>query len=127
MVAGPCYRQVLGGSHPLFRPWMMFSGGGKDLAVVRFEERLRDGSVRPIDRFVELGYDDRRRAPRWLQRIQGEEGVQEVARRLCVVLGPQADLRAQARIATEGGWSVASAGEQNLCALAPTKPGGEAP
>ncbi len=104
MIVGPFTHQVLGYRNPLFRPWTMFSGVGLHLADVRFSRRLPDGELIPLDHYQLLGYPDWRKAPLRLRNLQGTEAVRAVARELCAALGPGADVRVTARIATRTGW-----------------------
>jgi hypothetical protein len=126
MAFGPCYRQALGGRSRVFRPWWMFAGMGLGVVEAHFFERRPDGSERPIDRFALLGHGDAQHAPRELRRLVGREATLALARRLCDAVGPGADVRARARIATRAGWRALESGEQNLCLAAPP-PAGDAP
>jgi len=116
MVVGPFYRQVLGERAPIFRAWTMFSKASLGLADVRFSQRRRDGTLTPIDHYELLGYLDWRQAPLELRRIRGLEGVHQVAKELCRILGGDADVRARVRIATRPGWRTRlMEADGNLC------------
>ena len=116
MAGGPFYRQVLHGTNPIFRYWRMFAGG-RDFVDVRFWRRLPDGAEEPIDRFALLGYGHPRGAPASVRWIHGERRLHETVRRLCEALGPEADLRARSRTATDAGWVAGYTGQENLYRL----------
>jgi hypothetical protein len=126
MVAGPIYKQVLGGREPVFRQWTMFSRIGLGLADVRFSQRLPDGTRLPVNHYELLGYPDWRGAPLALRQVMGLQGVRGIAGRLCAALGPGADVRARVRIATRAGWRTEMMeADGGLCGAPPaTDPGG---
>ncbi len=101
ILLGPVYRQVLGGTNPVFLRWVMFSRGLYDLLDVRLFE------VRQGQRFRVEGLD----AARFVE----EREVVETARRLCEARGDGADVRAVVRRMTDDGWIVARPGDENLC------------
>jgi hypothetical protein len=72
-----------------------------------------------VDRFALLGFEDRADAPRWLQRIQGPDGLRRVNDALCAAAGPDAELRVSARIATRRGWQRLLSLQGNICAAVP--------
>ncbi len=120
MALGPAYRQVLGGSSQIFRPWIMFKNAGIDPDT---EGDLMDatfyvaanGELKEINRFEVLGYGNPKHAPVEVFRITGESGIEFVAERLCEKLGNGADLRVKARAATTEGWKARYRAENNLC------------
>jgi hypothetical protein len=116
MMAGPFCDQVLGIRTPLFRRWTMFSSVGIGLADLSFSVRRADGTLSPINYYQVLGYADPLNAPRSIRRVVGVAGVHRVAARICSILGPGTDLRANVRIAERSGWWPAiSENSGNLC------------
>lgn len=120
MFAGPAYRQVFGRDSRFIRDWELFHEVGVGLVVAEFVTRDADGAEVAIDRYVALGYDDRRLAPRWLRSMVGEPGFLHVATKLCARLG-SVDLRGRAQIATMQGWVTVFDGEQDLCEPLPPR------
>jgi hypothetical protein len=122
MALGPVYRQILGGSSPVFRPWIMFREYGTGLDT---GEGLMDaafyiaaaGELEEINRFEILGYDNPKRAPEEIFKIMGKPGIERVSEKLCRELGDGADLRVKARMATTNGWKTLYNAENNLCGL----------
>lgn len=104
IVGGPFYRQVLKGKSYVFRPWRMFHAKGLHICDVEFFIRHPDGRIEKIDHFKTLGYDDFLKAPPYIRRIHGEEGVLRVGRLIRAKVGHAADLRVNARIAIRQGW-----------------------
>lgn len=117
----PGYHAIFGARSRYLRDWELFHELGVGLVVAEFSVRAEDGRLTAIDRYLALGYQDRKLAPRWLRTMIGEGGVALVARKLCERLGP-VDLRANARIATMAGWVPAFAGEDDLCQPLPPRP-----
>jgi hypothetical protein len=116
---GPFYRQVLGGTSYIFRPWIMFTNKGVGVYVVDFRERKANGSEVRIDYMQALGYGDtpHRQRPKNLWRITSwEDGVLRVGDQLCRALGEERDIRVYARLAEKNGWKVHHAATENLCA-----------
>ena len=120
MLLSPAYR-VLGGRSPYLRDWMLYRDVGVGLVEARFFRRAADGSEQPLDRFAALGVR-RGSAPRALTHITGEAGLHGVCARLCAALGPGADVRVYARIATTSGWAQLDRGEHDRCQPAPPRP-----
>ena len=113
MIAGPFYRQVLGGQNKVFRSWGMFTGAEGKYGVgsvdARFTQLLADGSEIGIDRIETLGFSGKNytKLPRntWLIR-EKDGGAMEVAKRLCKRLDQISKIRVYARLATYAGWRV---------------------
>lgn len=122
ILLAPALPHVLGRHRPYARDWMLYHAIGVGVIEARFFVRGPDGDERPLDRFAALGVPDPRRAPQHLRRIDGEAGLHRVAQQLCAALGPGAQLRAHARIATETGWLEIHAGERDLCGPQPPHP-----
>ena len=120
MLASPAHR-VLGGRSRYLRAWMLYRDVGVGLVEARFVRRAADGSEQPVDRFVALGVR-RGSAPRALTHIEGEAGLHRVCTQLCAALGPGADLRVYARIATTSGWAEVERGEHDRCQPVPPRP-----
>ncbi|MEW6144875.1 MAG: hypothetical protein AB1598_07655 [Thermodesulfobacteriota bacterium] len=122
MTLGPAYRQVLGGSSPVFRQWTMFREYGTGLhkgegLIDAAFYVAADGKLEEINRFEILGYDKPKRAPDEVFKIVGKPGIERVSARLCRHLGDNADLRVKARMATSDGWMTLYNAEKNLCEL----------
>ena len=120
MALGPAYRQVVGGSSPIFRQWMMFReyGAGLDTGEGLMDAAFyinTDGELEEINRFEILGYDNPKRAPEEIFEIMGKPGIERVSEKLCRELGDGADLRVKARMATTNGWKTLYNAEDNLC------------
>ncbi|MEZ4323320.1 MAG: hypothetical protein R3F61_38000 [Myxococcota bacterium] len=110
----PGWVQILGGRPgPFVRPWRMYSGVGRDLCEVRYEQRLPDGRSVAVDRLEVLGLGPN--APMFQRELVGVGAVRADARRLCQNLGPAADLRATVRCAGPQGWAPAIGPEEPLC------------
>jgi hypothetical protein len=104
MILGPLYRQVLGGEHWFFRPWIMFTETGNDIVLAEFYEISADGKRARLDRFKILGYSDPDRAPRKVREIRNIDELGQVEDILCERLGPNAHIEVTARIAKRQGW-----------------------
>lgn len=120
ILASPAHR-ALGGRSPYLRDWMLYRDVGVGLVEARFYTRDRDGHTTAIDRFAALKLP-RSVAPRWLTHIAGETGLYRVCSQLCAALGPTADLRVDARIATTTGWTDLERGEHDRCRPQPPHP-----
>lgn len=127
IVGGPLYRQVFGGKSKWVRAWVMFKTKGVGAVSGTLYVRDAAGEDQPLDRFELMGepepygmFDDR--PPTWLWKVREEEGFSKLTKRLCRALGPDADLRADARIATKKGWETLSERERNLCKRVPAPP-----
>lgn len=121
ILVSPAYR-VLGGRSPYLRDWMLYRDVGIGLVEARFTRRDADGRERPVDRFAALGLRRGASAPRTLTHITGEAGLHRVCTQLCAALGPGADLRVYARIATTAGWAELDHGERDRCRPGPPTP-----
>lgn len=120
---GPFYRQVLGGTSYVFRPWIMFTDRGVGIFVVDFRERKADGSEVRIDYMQALGYGDTpyRQRPKSLWRITNwEGGVLRIGHQLCRALGEGRDIRVYSQRSDKDGWKVHHAATENLCARGST-------
>lgn len=111
MTFGPFYRQALKGSSFVFRPWIMFSGAGRNLLEVEFRQRHPDGSETPLDRYSTLGYDGYHDAPVWVRNLY--ELPEPVRTGMCEACGDDADIRFYAH-RVEGGETFAN-GAANIC------------
>jgi hypothetical protein len=119
IMLGPFYRQVLGGTSYLFRPWIMFADRGVGIFVVDFRERKANGSEVRIDYMQALGYGNtpHRQRPKSLWRITSwEDGVLRIGDQLCRALGEARDIRVYSQRADKDGWKVHHAATRNLCA-----------
>ena len=117
LALGPFYRQVLHGTNPVFRNWVMFRGVGYGLVDARFARRLPDGRTLPVDLTVlaPAGSGD---TAQGVWRIDGRAAFETLTHRLCEHFGPDVDLRGTAREATGDGWVPLTSGERNLCRAA---------
>ncbi|MEZ4382599.1 MAG: hypothetical protein R3A79_14775 [Nannocystaceae bacterium] len=124
IVGAPAYRQLGGGRARWMPTWDLYSSVGLDLVRARYFAVRTDagGATRePIDRYAALGFDDRRKAPRWLRTIRGESGALKVGRALCERLDPGVGLQVEAEIATWDGWAPLFADVDDLCRPLPTR------
>lgn len=123
---GPFYRQVLGGTSYVFRPWIMYTDRGVGVFVVDFREHRANGSEVKIDYMQTLGYGDTPHAQRLknsknLWRITSwEHGVLRIGDQLCRALGEGRDIRVYSQRADKDGWKVHHAATENLCARSST-------
>jgi len=101
---------------------MLYRDVGVGLVHARFTTRDADGREQPLDRFSALAVRRGPSAPRWLTHISGEAGLHRVSRQLCAALGPGAELRTYARIATIHGWAELDRGEHDRCLPQPPHP-----
>lgn len=121
VLASPAHR-ALGGRSPYLRDWMLYRDVGVGLVQARFLRHTADGHTTPIDRFQTLKLPAGAGAPRWLTHISGETGLHRVCSQLCAALGPGADLRVHARIATTTGWAELDHGDHDRCQPQPPHP-----
>jgi hypothetical protein len=111
IVVGPVQMRWLGGPQVGLDGWSMYQDLGVGLLDARFVQRTAAGDEIDLDPRVVL-----RSEPRPISRkLRGPAELAALARRLCVALGADTDVRAYARMATLAGWSVAASGEHNLC------------
>lgn len=116
MLIGPVYRQVMGGDNRFFRNWIMFSTIGVGIVDARFAQLMDDGSEIALDHHEILAgkYRKTRRSNIWL--IQNRYGgARAVAASLCKVLGPEARIKINSRVATRIGWIRELDGEIVQC------------
>lgn len=109
MLLSPAYVQVLGGSGSKVRAWQMFHRRGVGICAARFDDRGRR-----VDRYALLGVE-RDRAPADVRRIRDARAARALARRMCAVLGPGADLRVELRCGERDGLRTVLDREENLC------------
>lgn len=115
----PFVRQVLHVHQPYARMWVMFSGVGKDVCLVDLEQVV-DGEREPLDRFELFGHIDRDRAPGWLRFVRNRDPGKALAQRVCLKLGPEADLRMEVRcLQGNAGWAVVREPSTNACEVPP--------
>lgn len=120
IVVGPAHLRWLGGPRPSLDGWAMYHDLGVGMVDARFVQRTAGGGELDLDLQVVL-----RSEPRPVtRRIRGSADLEALGRRLCAALGPGADVRAFARLATPEGWTVVASGQQNLCVAASRPPGG---
>lgn len=112
IVGGPVAVQMFGVRSPLVRSWIMFSTPGLGVVDASFARLQADGSLLPLDRFAMLGATRDGK----LRRIETREELASIARRLCDVAGPAADIRIVARQATRDGWRIVEDGSASVCA-----------
>jgi hypothetical protein len=114
IIIGPAHLRWLGGARPSLDSWSMYHDLGVGMVDARFVRRDRPGSG------AELELDPRvvlRSELRPVSRkLRGLAEVEGLGRRLCAALGPDADVRAYARVATQAGWQVVMRGDRPLCA-----------
>lgn len=120
-VTTPFLRQVVGVKAGWMRQWRMFATFASDLCEVQYLQR-EGGVDTPVDRLAVLGHPDPRTAPRSATLLTKNGGIERQASELCKKLGPDTDLRADARCASMDGWQVAYTRDRNLCVPAPKKP-----
>ena len=115
----PAYRQVFGGKSTWAPRWVMFHGFGRQVCDVRFFEMVEgvDGKSRrqKIDRFEVMNEERNWFTNKELIRMENKDEAVKVGRRLCLKLGPGADLRVLARCGSQGFWKAKLDGKTNLC------------
>jgi hypothetical protein len=109
IVFGPLYDRQTGGSAVL-QHWDMFHRKGVGVCDAEF----LDGNLAPLDRFALLS-TTRTTAPRPVRRMDGIADVDDVTRRLCRVMGKDADVRVRGRCATSHGWVATHDPALNAC------------
>jgi hypothetical protein len=110
MLAGPAYRQVLGGKEEAIRRWTMFHGIGAKLCGVSFHRLFPDGRAEPLDGAAWLGL------PPAQLKVKDAKKALRLARELCERLPPGSDLRVDLRCSGPRGWQTRLAREVNACA-----------
>jgi hypothetical protein len=119
IIGAPAYRPLAGGRARWMPTWDLYSNIGLDLVRARYfaVRRGPDGTEEraALDRYAALGYDDRRKAPRWLRTIRGDGGALKIGRQLCDRLGPGVAVQVEATIATWDGWEPIFADVDDLC------------
>lgn len=113
MLVPPALRQAFGVQNRFLREWAMMRGSGVGIADARFYA-VEHGTRRLLDRRAVLSTAGWEQDYRHL--LLGDGEVLEAAALLCAALGPQADVRAVARIAQRTGWQPSLDGQENLCA-----------
>ena len=122
MAGGPFYRQVLGGKNKLFRPWVMFTGFGRDICDVEYIRMTPEGPE-PLDRFALLGKDRWSMDARSTRRIGSPRAVRAMGKRLCRAIDIEnPDIRVFSRCGSYRGWRPDAAGEENLCVRQASSP-----
>lgn len=132
IVGGPFYRQVLGGENRYLRRWVMFSGTALGLLDVRYSEQLPNGTRKRVDHVKLLGgkppkFRKSRARPPWRMKRQERHLLRGYSRRLCRILGPDAKLYLEVRVAVRTGWKQLQRGKKNVCADQPATKKGKAP
>jgi hypothetical protein len=110
---GPVFPHLLRVGDNWGRAWAMFGGLGKHICHVHYS-RVVDGRSVPLDRFALLTTPGQP-GPRGLRHIRNIAAAVAIGRRLCRVLGPDADVRLDARCGESAGWRVSQRPDQNLC------------
>ena len=95
--------------------WSMYHDLGVGLVDARFVQVTASGARLDLD-FLMLLRSEPRPISRRLRSL-GE--FEALGLKLCAALGPGADVRAHARVATLEGWTVAATGDANVCAARP--------
>ena len=113
LVGGAAVEHLGGERRKVLPGWFMYTSHGARLCEVHWVQRTSQGDV-ALDRREVLG-----RPPWWAQasstrNLLGRAEVMAEARRLCEAR-PGADLRADVRCGSEGGWRAAMAREVPLC------------
>jgi hypothetical protein len=109
----PAYARVTDQTSSVVQRWDMFHRRGVGVCDAEFLDGTSTSLV-PLDRFAILS-TTRQAAPRIVRRMDGEEDVDDVARRLCHAMGRGADVRVRARCATPEGWRATHAPSVNAC------------
>lgn len=123
MIAGPSYRQLLGGDSEIFRRWVMYSKIGLGHVAVQLYRR-EGAELIPIDYLNFLGYEHGNTP--WLQRhdlelkkiwfIPGRGKLEYLITKLCDANAGQLDLRLEAKQAIRPqGWRWLHQADQPLC------------
>ncbi len=115
MVGSPAYRQVYKGKSKWFPRWIMFHGYARNLCDVKYYSAAEDGSLQPLDRYEVLDRERSWSKNRSFMRLKRVQTVKSVGRRMCAELGPDADVRAWARCASQGRWRTKLEADENLC------------
>jgi hypothetical protein len=110
MCLGPIYRQVFNGSSRIFPAWHMYRGFGLGLIEVKLTT-VANGERTRVDRLAVLGEDG---AP-VLRRLKTAKQLDAQVARICEILGPDVDLRVEARVSQIRGWKVVRDGRANAC------------
>lgn len=112
VVAGPTHLRLLAPRAPL-RGWAMYRDVADGFIDARFLQRRADGELVELDP-ARLLPRERPGAPA-VRPIRQPAQLAAVARGLCRVLGPDADVRVVARRATADGWVPAGDADVDLC------------
>lgn len=115
MLLGPGYRQVLGGSSPLVRNWVMYAGFARNTCDVQLLEHRDDGEVVPVDRFELLGkgpWYAQARPKRMVLRSKLRRTLSEV----CRLAERPESMRARVRCGSRSTWEQVHDGQEPICA-----------
>ena len=115
LVAGPFYRQVLGGQWEVPRKWTMFTvfGAGK-ICEVQYRQH-QEGTPTLLDRYALLAPSDPKET-KALRHIRSKRAALAIGQRLCDALDvPSPDVRLHARCARPEGWVVVARQRRNIC------------
>jgi hypothetical protein len=85
---------------------MMYGSYGIDIADADFYVVEADGTRREVDPWAVLGYATPQEVPLRLRRLGGSSGVRRLGRLLRERLGPEVELRVDARVGRVEGWHV---------------------
>ena len=120
IVIGPGHLRCIVGSRPALDGWAMYHDLGVGLVDARFVQITAAGAELPVDPPALL-----RSEPRPVsRRLRSPAEFDTLVRRLCAALGPSAQLRAHARVATQDGWVTTETGVRDLCTARATRPPG---
>ena len=114
MIGGPVARQVFNSGNPFLPGWHMYRGFATGLFSVRMY-RMEAGHRVPVDRVAALGFPVWREAPMGVRRVRSPEQLQRQITQVCRALGPEVDLRVEARLAKVDGWRTVLDGRRDLC------------
>lgn len=115
IVVGPGHLRWLVAPRSTLDGWSMYHDLGVGLVDARFVQVTASGARLDLDPLKLL-----RSEPRPIsRRLRGLGEFEALGLKLCAALGPGAEVRAHARVATLEGWTVAATGDVNVCAARP--------